>query len=99
MRGSVTGSDTLFILERDLRGTFLNAGAAEGPALNYRAAFPPLPLKRQVRSPSRARVSPGRSIRFWAGGEQLPVSLGDDFDAAVDHSYRGLVVDRVRRHR
>ena len=29
MRGSVTGSDTPFIVERDLRGTFLNAGAAE----------------------------------------------------------------------
>jgi hypothetical protein len=28
MRGSVTGSDTPSILERDLRGTFLNAGAA-----------------------------------------------------------------------
>ena len=51
------------------------------------------------RSRGRARVSPGRSTRFWAGGEQLPVSLGDDFDVAVDHSYRGLVVDRVRRHR
>ena len=51
------------------------------------------------RWPRRARVSPGRSTRFWAGGEQLPVSLGDDFDVAVDHSYRGLVVDRVRRHR
>jgi hypothetical protein len=29
MRGSVTGSDTLSILEPDLRGTFLNAGASE----------------------------------------------------------------------
>jgi hypothetical protein len=32
MRGSVTGSDTPSILERDLRGTFLNTGAAERPA-------------------------------------------------------------------
>jgi hypothetical protein len=32
MRGSVTGSDTPSILERDLRGTFLNTGAVEGHA-------------------------------------------------------------------
>ena len=50
------------------------------------------------RSPGQAG-SLGRSTRLWAGGEQLPVPLGDDFDVAVDHSYRGLVVDRVRRHR
>jgi Transposase IS66 family len=26
------------------------------------------------------------------------VPLGDDFDGAVDHVYRGLIVNRVRRH-
>ena len=33
-----------------------------------------------------------------AGGKQLPVPLGDDFDGAVDHFDGGLIVDRVRRH-
>jgi hypothetical protein len=31
MRGSVTDGDTPSILERDLRGTFLNCGASEAP--------------------------------------------------------------------
>jgi len=29
------------------------------------------------------------------GGKQLPVPLGDDFDVAVGHLDRGLVVDRL----
>ena len=35
---------------------------------------------------------------FRAGGKQLPVPLGDDFDGAVDHLDGGLIVNRVRRH-
>ena len=36
---------------------------------------------------------------YRAGGEQLPVPLGDDADGAVDHLYGGVVVDCVCRIR
>lgn len=58
MSGSVTGSDTPSILERDLRGTFLNAGAGEGPAPNYRVVFyHRLVLERQYARPRDGFVS------------------------------------------
>ena len=31
-------------------------------------------------------------------GKQLPVPLGNDFDDAIGHLHRGLIVDRVRWH-
>src|SRR5204863_8593975 len=52
---------------------------------------------------SRALAQPSapsllaRFACFWAGGEQLPVPLGDHLDGAVGHLYGGLIVDRVRR--
>ena len=33
------------------------------------------------------------------GSKQLPVTLGDDFDFAIDHFYGGLIVNQVRWHR
>jgi hypothetical protein len=43
-----------------------------------------------------ARTAHGRTSVL--GGKQLPVPLGDDFDGAVGHLHRGLIVDRVRWH-
>ena len=31
-------------------------------------------------------------------GKQLPVPLGNDFDGAIGHLHRSLIVDRVRWH-
>ena len=39
--------------------------------------------------------------RCWVetrAGPELPASLGDDFDGAVDHLDGGLIVDHVGRH-
>src|SRR5262245_14806843 len=42
-------------------------------------------------------AEPSRTLaRQRSRSEQLPVPLGDDFDAAVGHFDGGLVVDRVR---
>src|SRR6266496_2664941 len=53
-----------------------------------------------VRTPARpsGRCLLARFACFRAGGEQLPVPLGDDFDGAVDDLYGGLIVNRVRRY-
>jgi hypothetical protein len=44
-----------------------------------------------------ARCLLARFACLQAGGEQLPVPLGDDFDGAVGHLDRGLIVNRIRR--
>ena len=57
----------------------------------------PAPTLHHLSDPGRCLLV-ARLACFRTGGKQLPVPLGDDFDAAVDHFYGGLIVDRVRRH-
>jgi hypothetical protein len=52
-------------------------------------------LRRVIRHRTRLRQA---TFRGRAGGEQLPMALGDDIDGAVDHLDGGLIVDRVRGH-
>src|SRR5215207_829310 len=45
----------------------------------------------------RTRPAPVAGLTVL-GGEQLPVSLGDDFDGAVGDLYGCLIVNRIRRY-
>ena len=57
------------------------------------------PPRSKAPSACTTRASPLPRRKAEASGKQPPVTLGDDFHAAIGHPDGGLVVDRIRRRR
>ena len=65
-----------------------HGGATWKAAAAVRVTFPNA-------GPSERRCLLARFASCGAWPKQLPMPLGDEFDGAVDNSYRGLIVNRV----